>query len=158
MLLLAGMVGKAEHALRGGVVIRVPITGYDPRDPLRGHFLGYRIVWNWLGGQPPAETAALCVTSRASNPPVRPLPLLGDPSCLLMVRLAPGPYRSFMPVGISDELFIPEERADSLQSALRSGGAAMTIDLAVSKDGTARLVTWHIDGRTIAEWDSRAAH
>jgi uncharacterized membrane-anchored protein len=158
LLLLAGMVVKSEHALRGGVVIRVPITGYDPRDVLRGHFLQYRIVWNWLGGQPPADTAALCVTSRANNPPVQPLSLLGDPSCLLMVRLVPAPSRSFMPVGISDKLFIPEERADLLQSTLRTGGAAMTVDLAVSKDGTARLLNWHIDGRPIAEWDPRANH
>ena len=156
LLLLLGMVGQAERALTGGIVIRVPITGYDPRDPLRGHFLQYRIVWNWLGGQPPADTTALCVTTRTDNPPVQPLPPRGDPSCLLVVRLAPGDHRSFMPVGVADDLFIPEKRVGLLQSILQSGGGAVTVDLAVSRDGTARLASWHIDGKTIAEWDPHA--
>lgn len=157
LLLLAGMVGQAERALRGGTVIRVPITGYDPRDPLRGHFLRYRIAWNWLGGEPAANTAALCVTTRTDNPPVRPLPPQGDPSCPLMLRLAPGDSFVFMPVGVPNELFIPEERAGALQSVLQSGGAAMTVDLATARDGTARIKGWHIDGKTIAEWEPQAA-
>ncbi len=154
VLLLAGMAGQAEWQLRGGVVIRVPITGYDPRDPLRGHFLRYRIVWNWEDGDPAADTAALCVTSRTENPPVRPLPQ-GASSCRLPLRLQSGRGPAFLPVGVSDQLFVPEEHARALQSALSAGTAHLTVDLSVGGDGTARVKDWHVDGTSAAEWSAR---
>ena len=152
VLLLAGMAGRAELALRDGVVIRVAISGYDPRDPLRGHFLRYKIDWNWQDGEPDQGVEALCVMSRTGeNPPVRPSSSRGGASCPLWLRLEPN-SRTLTPVGTSNELFVPEDSAERLSQSLASGDAAVTIDLVVSRDGTARIRDWHIDGRTLAEW------
>lgn len=150
VLLLAGMAGRAEWAVRDGIVIRVPIAGYDPRDMLRGHFLRYRLAWNWVGGEPPGNAEALCVLARTDNPPV--LRYADDaPPCPLLVRLAPG-GPAFRPVGVTDELFVPEASADALQKMLRSGGAAVTVDLVIAANGTARIKGWQVDGKPIAEW------
>lgn len=147
VLVLAGMVAEAEWGLRDGTVIRVPITGYDPRDALRGHYLRYRFAWNWQDGRPDDSPAALCLLATGDDPPVRPLPPGGDPACRLVLRRDAGGGGGFVPAGVSDQLFIPEERAQALQSALVAGTAAITVDLAIRPDGTARMKGWHVGGK-----------
>lgn len=37
-----GMIGYAEFKLRSAVEVELPIEGFDPRDPIRGHYLQFR--------------------------------------------------------------------------------------------------------------------
>ncbi len=152
VLLIAGMAGQAEWALRGGVPVRVRISGYDPSDMIRGHYLRYRFAWNWDGGAPSAATVALCVLSRGENPLVRPLASAGDPACELPVRLQPGDASRFQPEGVSDQLFVPENAAAALQQALLYGSATLTVTLSVARDGSARIGDWQVDGVDVAHW------
>ena len=152
VLLVAGMAGRAEWALRGGVPVRIRITGYDPRDPIRGHYLRYRFAWNWEGGAAPGATAALCLLSRGDDPAARPLASAADPACELPVRLQPGDAPRFQPEGVSDELFIPEDAAAALQTALLDGSARLTIALSIFPDGMARIGDWQVDGVDVAHW------
>ena len=152
VLLVAGLAGQAEWALRGGVPVRVRITGYDPRDLIRGHYLRFRFAWNWEGGAPRGATAALCVLSRDENPLVRPLASAADPACELPVRLQPGDSLRFQPEGVSDQLFVPEDSAAALQAAMLDGSATLTVALAVARDGTARISGWQVDGMDVARW------
>ena len=152
VLLVAGMAGQAEWALRGGVPVRVRITGYDPRDPIRGHYLRFRFVWNWEGGVPRRAAAALCVLSRGDNPLVRPLASAGDPTCETPLRLQPEDALRFQPEGVSDQLFVPEDAAPALQAALLDGSATLTVTLSVAADGTARISDWQVDGVDVANW------
>ncbi len=149
VVLVAAMAGQAEWALRGGTPVRVPITGYDPSDPIRGHFLRYRFAWNWEGDPPGTEIAALCVVSGRDNPVVRPV--ADDAGCALPIRLQPG-SRSFQPVGVSDALFVPEDKAPALQSALQDRSADLTVTLSVAADGSARVSAWQVDGADVAAW------
>ena len=50
---LAGMWASTEHWNRQGTDWLVPVTGYDPRDLLRGHYVQFRYAW------PGAEEAAM---------------------------------------------------------------------------------------------------
>lgn len=49
-----GGITVQEAALSGATEWRVPVTGYDPRDPLRGRYIAFSYVWA-LRGDP-----ALC--------------------------------------------------------------------------------------------------
>lgn len=45
---LAGLLANIaynEVALKGATEWRIPVTGYDPRDPLRGHYIQFRYDW-----------------------------------------------------------------------------------------------------------------
>ena len=153
VLLVAGMAGRAEWSLRGGVPVRVRITGYDPRDLIRGHYLRFRFAWNWEGGAAPrGPTSALCVLSRDENPLVRPLASASDPACELELRLQPGDAFRFQPEGVSDQLFVPEGAAAALQTSLLDGSARLTVALSVDRDGTARISDWQVDGVDVARW------
>lgn len=45
---LAGIAVR-EQALRGATEWRIPVTGYDPRDPLRGHYIAFSYDWTVRG-------------------------------------------------------------------------------------------------------------
>lgn len=147
--LVAAMAGQAEWVLRGGTPVRVAITGYDPSDPIRGHYLRYQFDWEWEDDAPTLPVARLCVLSRSGLAIVRPL----DPGedCAVPVQLQPG-RSHFLPVGVSDQLFIPEDKAKALQATLRDRPRALTIMLSVAADGSARVAAWQVDGVDIAAW------
>lgn len=43
---LGYLLGESELALRRGASYTVPVTGFDPRDLLKGHYITYRFRWN----------------------------------------------------------------------------------------------------------------
>jgi len=52
MLPLVGLgigIAAQEQGQQGASEWRIPITGYDPRDPLRGRFINFRYVWTVSG-------------------------------------------------------------------------------------------------------------
>ena len=46
--LAAGII-TAESGARDATVWRIPVAGYDPRDPLRGHYVQFRYAWALKG-------------------------------------------------------------------------------------------------------------
>lgn len=172
---LAWMVVDAERRISGVPVVRVAITGYDPRDPLRGHYLRYRFDWGVPSGTADVGTVGeLCVRSAPPDAvavvtPIQPRSPVAKDDCVVTIaghgtvlaearRTTPdqptsGGRLDFTPYGVEDlRLYVPEEHGLALERALREGKARMTVDLAVRPDGRARIKAWHIDGRTIAEW------
>lgn len=57
---LAGTLIASEAALSGATVWRISITGYDPRDPLRGHYIRFQYTWNLAGRAPACADMAAC--------------------------------------------------------------------------------------------------
>ena len=172
---LAWMVVDAERMISGMPVVRVAITGYDPRDPLRGHYLRYRFDWGVPSGTAEVGTVGeLCVRSAPRDGvavvvPVQPRKPVAKGDCVVTIsgrgtvlaearRTTPDQPTSsgrvdFTPYGVEDlRLYVPEEHAKALERALLDGKTKMTVDLAVRPDGRSRVKAWHIDGRTIAEW------
>ncbi len=57
--LALGVVG-AERGARGATVWRIPVSGYDPRDPVRGHFVRFRYDWQVRGRAHLCRDAVAC--------------------------------------------------------------------------------------------------
>lgn len=174
---LGAMVGDAERGLADAGVMRVAIRGYDPRDMLRGHYLRYRFEWDaeitYIG-----RAARLCVLSAPPDAPARVRPLAPEgrdasaAGCAMVVQgggtvlaearrqepaeSGPAGRLEFTPRGAeSGRLYVPERHAAELEKLLRDGKVQLTIDLAVSRAGQARIKAWHIDGKTVDAFFNR---
>jgi hypothetical protein len=177
LAVLGAMVGDAERNLHNAETVRVAIRGYDPRDMLRGHYLNYQFDWNaelpFVG-----KVARLCVVSATPDAPARVRPVAPEtPStatdgCMLLIEGtgrvvantdqpgpgARGPARrlEFWPSGVAiARLYVSERHAERLEALLRDGSARLTIDLAVTRTGQARVKAWHIDGHPPATYFSK---
>lgn len=136
---LAVLVGRAEYASRHGAVWTIPIEGYDPRDLLHGQYLQYRHRLRWQGAdtcgygsqgpREPAPGCCLCLTRdgvSGYDPFVRQVQCDEAPrACEASLRA-----ETMMP---PQRYFVPEDRAQALESALRAHEAA--IELTVSPSG-----------------------
>ena len=143
------MVGRAEFGRQAGTTWRIPITAYDPRDLLRGHYLRYQYVFDWQGedscGQGSAErpAAGCCLCLAASGgldrpPRVRQIQCdETEPSCdcVLQGSAVQAPQR----------YFIPEARARELEARLSGSDAAL--ELQCTADGQVAIRELFIDGR-----------
>ena len=164
VLALAALVGQQEMRLAHARILSVPLTGYDPRDLLQGHYILAQFDWSWER-EPAAELyggtdGALCVLNDAPRPRVRFLRgwKAGDRTdsdCTLIVvgmaRL--GPPR-FAPRGLDDgyglvRFYVPEERAGELEKLMRDRPGALTADLAVRSDGGAAIKALRVDGNLL---------
>ncbi|HET6198193.1 MAG TPA: GDYXXLXY domain-containing protein, partial [Acetobacteraceae bacterium] len=75
VLALAALVGQQEWLLANARILSVPLTGFDPRDLLRGHYIRAQLDWSWERA-PPVEDysvvdGALCVLTEDPKPRVR---------------------------------------------------------------------------------------
>jgi hypothetical protein len=175
LAVLGLMVADAERARADAGIIRVAIRGYDPRDPLRGHYLRYQFDWNaetpFIG-----EVTRLCVLSAPVTQPARVRPLndmqASTAQCVLILngrgqvlaearRTELGETGStgrlqFTPKGVeSGRLYVPEEHARELEQLLSEDSVRLTIDLAVRRDGHASIQAWHIDGKRVEAFFAR---
>jgi hypothetical protein len=174
LVTLGAMVGDAERRIANADVLRVAIRGYDPRDLLRGHYLRYQFEWN---AEIPFidRVNRLCVLQAPADAAatVRPLPWnkpeAAAADCRFVVngwgeviaesrRAEPGERGPagrlrFVPSGVEDgRLYVPERHARELERLLAEGKVRLTIDLAVTPDGRARIKAWHIEGRTVDQY------
>ena len=70
LLVLGHGIWKQGSALSGAEVWRIPITGYDPRDPLRGRYIQFRYAWKQMGDATLCEKPAgcrICLSRRAGE-------------------------------------------------------------------------------------------
>jgi hypothetical protein len=134
---MLAVIGRAELASRDGIEWTIPIEGFDPRDPLHGQYLEYRYRFRWTGphtcgpqlpgeelGPDVASGCCLCLSARDGrvDPEVRQVQCAPDPSCdaLLNADAVRGRQR----------YFIPEDRAEELERALRERPAALRLRVA----------------------------
>ncbi len=150
---MLAVVGRAEFASRGGVVWTIPIEGFDPRDPLHGQYLEYRYRVRWHGPNTCGDDSAnpvfdvvrtgccLCLqTDRDSrvDPGVRQIHCdERPPDCDAVVQADPLSGRQ--------RYFVPEDRAQDLERALRDRPAA--IEFRVAADGLPATGELLLDGR-----------
>jgi len=160
---LLGLVAKAEVAIHAGMTFRIPIIGYDPRDLFHGRFLQYQYDFDWQGTSTchesmPARTNAgtpepllskqalqfdccLCFSRTSSdgfNPQVRQVDCAEPKSdCDAWIRSV-----EMMP---PRRYFVPEDRAQALEQALRRGHAS--IEFAVTPNGTPAIKELYLDNR-----------
>ncbi len=175
ILALAAMIGQQERLLSGATVLNVPVSGVDPRDPLRGRYIVAQFDWDWLGEPiPPTRFAvlsgAVCVLATdqgrdQARPRVRFIAgwKAGDDpggDCRLIVKGRGWPKETGLPARFAPEsldaggglvhLFVSEGRAPELERLLRARPGSLTVDLAVRPDGLVAIKALRLDGQLLA--------
>jgi hypothetical protein len=142
---LLALIGRAELNLRNGRGWDLPISGYDPRDLLSGHYLRYQYRLEW---QPDASTCGdgesidrsccLCLQPRQGSrePLVSSVRCDAVAGCLSWLRGSD--------VAGEQRYFIPAERAAELEQALRTRPAALRVS--ITADATLAVDTLLLDG------------
>lgn len=165
MLALIGV--HTNNQTKGDLWI-VPVTGYDPRDLLRGHYLTFRFDWNWEDEEAKCQNdnCAVCLAEdsndqgRYENPKVRlNFANVARKECASYIKGYGGRTTSFN-IGTrksSNNLrryYIPEEHARHLDYALRRQGAThkFSLGLRVNENGNAFIERMYINGVPLEQW------
>ena len=149
-LWLAAGIWHNERALSAAPEWRIPIEGYDPRDPLRGRYIQFAYAWQLSGD------AALCTD------PAQCRLCLGKAGGTVVATIAPAPAACAHPVDLqasaidmrrgfgpraetrfTSRIFVSETSAPLLEAQLREG--PMEVVAAVTPDG--RLVNLRLQPR-----------
>lgn len=148
---LAMLVGRAEYASSHGRAWTIPIEGFDPRDLLHGQYLQYRYRLRWqgldtcgvgqYGGHELAPSCCLCLTHDTADGYD---PFVRQVMCEEAPGQCEGTLRSdaMMP---PQRYFVPEDRAQDLESALRTHDAAL--ELTASPQGQPAVRELMLDRR-----------
>ena len=131
---LAVLIARAELRSRGGVEWRVPVTGYDPRDLVSGHYLLYRYAWESTG-----SGSCVCLNEGPTgrvDPSVRRIACTDVAQCDAWIRgeRVDGPQR----------FFVPETRAPALEHAFLRSRAHLGIAV---RDGDVVVGELYLDGK-----------
>ncbi|EMD82728.1 GDYXXLXY domain-containing protein [Pacificimonas flava] len=145
--LLLPLVGTAagiaanQIALSGASEWRIPVRGYDPRDPLRGRYAAFTYDWR-LSGDPADCTGSSCQICLEGPPPdgstavVQP----DGAACAFPVRLAEGDFavqydrplggqRAAVAVSVPARVYLDERRAGAVDRMLREQPMVATVRL-----------------------------
>jgi hypothetical protein len=127
LLPLVGLVlsiAAREAGLSGASEWRIPIAGFDPRDPIRGRFIQFHYDWR-VTGDPALCTAAACalclsgdsgeiVATMVAPGTVCPAYVDVNGSNIRGLNVAPGQVPDF-----SSRIFVSETSAPKLEDMLR---------------------------------------
>lgn len=143
---LLALIGRAELNLRSGRTWELPISGYDPRDLLSGHYLRYQYRLEWKqyasscgDGETIDRSCCLCLEPRPGSrePLVHGVQCGAVEGCLSWLRGSDL-------VG-EQRYFVPAEHATALEQALRDRPASLRV--AITDDGTLAVDTLLLDGK-----------
>lgn len=135
---LLAMVINAQIRLWTGTTVVLPIEGYDPRSLLSGHYLAYRLVNTDNVCKSPTAAQAndvyLCLEQKNNQWVATTYLVRTLPQCTLYIK-GKCERTNFM-AGI-ERYYVPEQKARSLEAALRQHQGA--IELQVDKHGKATV-------------------
>ncbi len=136
---------------------RLKITGYDPRDLLKGHFLIFRYEWpedtvNLFDDHsyPRTEQVCACMSGDVLAPAVRfDACVKTHPrhvACNGMKVSGGGGFSGFQPDDTLRQYYIPEQHAPMLENMLRTGKYKFEVGVVPRADGEAQLKMLYVDG------------
>lgn len=135
---LAALTAYKKYVLSFGQEIVLPISGYDPRDLLSGHYLIYQVeygVGSICGGGAGPQTGFVCLSPKLFS-------YTAPNGCLKVIRGLCNNGR--FEAGI-EKYYIPEDKAKALEEKVRSKSASIV--LSVTTDGQAQVKDLLIDGQ-----------
>ena len=146
LLVLGHGIWQHQSNLAAAGEWRIPISGYDPRDPLRGQYIRFTYDWELRGNSAPCLTEAgcnLCLTREedrviatvAQDREACPAFVDTRASALQAQRGFPAGHVAFR-----SRIFVSETSAPALEAQLREG--PMEVVAALGPDG--RLVNRRI--------------
>jgi uncharacterized membrane-anchored protein len=140
VLVLSSLTLYRMVSLQTGREIVLPVSGYDPRDLLSGHYLTYRVDYGVEGicnsGEHSLNSVFVCLEPKgiSTTPPE---------NCTVYIQ---GSCRSgFFEAGI-ERFYVPEDQATHLEELIRSKAAS--IRASVGRDGRAQVKDLLIDGKS----------
>ncbi|MBP7281874.1 MAG: GDYXXLXY domain-containing protein [Leptospiraceae bacterium] len=125
------------YSLQSGLRFILPISGYDPVDPISGHYVTYRVDYGFdtcLDYKKNAEESCVCLRLGKDvshyHIPNCEADLLKDCDSFLRGKCKYGRFEA----GI-EQYFIPEDKAEKIDKIVRKGKSK--IKISVTKDGKA---------------------
>lgn len=124
--------------LQVGQELELPISGYDPRDLLSGHYLTYRIDYGFpIECAPMSEGQDLFVCMS-----LKTVSTERQAECSTQIR---GQCRNGVFNAGIERFYIPESKATELTTALRERPSSILIS--ILKNGHAQVKSLRIDGK-----------
>lgn len=142
ILALVGFTAYKKHILTVGREVILPVSGYDPRDLLAGHYLIYQVdygVENICPDKRSTKTAFICLENKTFS-------YYSPQSCKILIR-GVCDYGQFK-AGI-EKYYIPEAQSQELTKKIRNKQASIVI--AVTPNGHAQVKDFLIDGHSWQE-------
>jgi hypothetical protein len=144
---LGTSIARHRAALDEASLWRIPISGYDPRDPLRGRYIQFSYAWDTVGDSTECDRPAgcdLCLERSAGT--VRAVITPAGTSCPTRVdphlsRIDISPALADQPPRFISRLFVSETSAPVLEQQLRD--RPMVVVAALTPDG--RLVNRRLE-------------
>lgn len=146
---LAAGVALQETGTRGATSWRIPVTGYDPRDPIRGHYIQFRYDWRIRGPAHLCRNPADCkLCLEDGGAAVRVVPSAescpaGIDHASSRIGLMYAPEAAATPLAAASRLFISERSAPQLEAQLRT--RPMVVVARLTRDG--RLINDRLEPR-----------
>lgn len=138
IIALLSLTAYKKYIVSVGKKIIFPISGYDPRDLLSGHYLVYSIDYGVENICPPHQgdsTGYVCLEPKMFS--------YSKPSnCLKFIRGICNANR--FEAGV-EKFYIPEDQANKLDKQIRTGAASIV--LSVTPDGQAQVNDLLINGQ-----------
>jgi len=145
---LGAGIWRNQAALGQAEVWRIPITGYDPRDPLRGRFIVFAYDWDVQGNPAACEQKQGCqLCLEQAGQTVRAVVSSVGASCQSPVNLSLSqidmrqPFRESEALTFTSRIFVSEASAPILEDQLRQG--PMVVIAARTPEG--RLVNRRVE-------------
>ena len=149
LVVMLGWVSQIVIQRQFGEEVELPISGYDPRDLLSGHYLTYRVEYGNIGScgnRSFDEAMCLCLEKDSSGKAIgTQLSSCEETSCRLFLK-GNCRYGRFE-AGIERFYF-----SESHQKALAVVPPKATIKVKVTSGGTGIVQSLLIDGTPLSEW------
>lgn len=152
---LAMLWGWSDRLSRQGTDWLVPVTGYDPRDLLRGHYVQFSYDWPGLDSETFEGPAELCLQGAAPRLERVTRPAPGSP-CAHLARAADAD--SGYPMGLQmGRVYIAQTRSAELTLKLGDADLRGFVVLRQREDGTVTPRELRFRALTEAERQAREA-
>lgn len=149
ILLLAGLTFRKQSVKSFGQTLVLPISGFDPRDLLSGHYLVYRIDYGF-------DVCRTLSSKKTKDkfvfvcPKEQRVESFPPSSCQIAIRGTC--FGSQFRAGV-ERYYVPEDEALRLEKLVQAGNASIL--LSVSKDGKAVVKDLLIEGRRWQELENK---
>lgn len=155
-LLLAGL---SLHNRTAYPVVKFDIEPYDPRDLLYGHYLRFRIKWNFTPEQKTPQCTGreccLCVGEGTDNPPVYVADCLPPEqrgqTCMHQITGNGWAGQKNFDAGI-DRYYVDEKLALPLEKLFRDKKESFSLGLSLPPSGTAAVEKLYIGGKPLESY------
>jgi uncharacterized membrane-anchored protein len=158
VLLPSLLMVKALHDRGNGLVWQVDMTGYDPRDLLRGHYLNFRYDWDIVDVDSSehciaGQACCLCLTERAPNDFTNPQVRAVDCRNESIARQCTSRLKNMNAMMGPQIYYVPEDHALRLEKMLRDGGHDFKMEIAVPRSGGPAMIRdLYVDQKPLASF------